>query len=390
MLTQQSASSLWMYLWDFVDEGCDAVFNRIKETGFDSISMATAYHTGKFLLPHNPRRTVIFPEDGTVYFEPNGKLYGKLHPRINSLVKDGSSLQTVKAFADKRGVQVRAWIVCCHNTAFGMAHPDIACETAFGDKLFHNLCPANNDVRKYIAALVADVASTGVDGIELEAFQFQGYVHGFHHEREGIVLPPAAQFLLGLCFCPSCIASAKRAGVEIEKIRSWTKTALRNFFNSSDDMSERNPTVSSFPQDLFSPFFQWRTSVINSFAEQIMSAVKSAQVKIRSMVSIDPFGWTIAGADIKALAEITGGVLALGYVKDAAKLKALIQKMQYEIPEKEIVLGIHVGLPESGGKKEFLERMNAAQECGIRAFNFYNYSFIPYENLRWIKDTLQK
>jgi hypothetical protein len=389
MTTQQLSTSLWTYVWDFVDEGYNAVFSRVKENGIDSVSVATAYHTGKFLLPHNPRRTVIFPEDGTVYFQPNEKLYGRLRPHINSLVKNGSSLQTIKAFADKHGIRTRAWVVCCHNTTFGMMYPDVACETAFGDKLFHNLCPTNNDVRKYITSLVADVASTGIDGIELEAFQFQGYVHGFHHEREGVTLSSASRFLLGLCFCPSCVASAKTVGVEIEKIRSWTKTTLKNSFTSPVEIPGGD-FLSSLPQDLFSPFFQWRESVINSFAEEVMSAAKPTHTIIRPMITIDPFGWLIAGQDIKALAGITGGVLALGYVKEDEKLKPLIQKMQSEIPEKEIILGVHVGLPESGGKKEFLKRMSAAQACGIHAFNFYNYSFIPYENLLWIKEVLQK
>ncbi|MDE3056769.1 MAG: hypothetical protein KGJ59_02285 [Bacteroidota bacterium] len=390
MTTQPISASLWTYLWDFVDEGYDTVFNRVRESRIDSVSVATAYHTGKFLLPHNPRRAVIFPEDGTVYFQPNEKLYGKIHPRVNSLVKSGNSLRTVKAAGDKHGIRTRAWIVCCHNTMLGMTYPGIACETAFGDKLFHNLCPAHEDVRKYIAALVADVASTGIDRIELEAFQFQGYVHGFHHEREGIVLSSAARFLLGLCFCPSCIASAKRAGVEIEKIRSWTKTALQNFFNSPDRPEEEQVSLSLLPQDLFSRFFQWRASVVNSFAEEIMNAVKATQVKIRPIVSIDSASWKIAGTDLAALAEITGGVLALGYVKEGAVLRPLLEKTVSEVSGKEIILGVHLGVPESGGKKEFFERMSAAHECGIRAFNFYNYSFVPYENLKWIGEALLK
>lgn len=388
MAIQHFSTSLWTYLWDFVDEGYDAVFTHIKENGITAVSVATAYHTGKFLLPHNPRRSVIFPEDGTVYFQPNEKLYGRIRPRSNSLVKNGNSLQTVKEFADKHGIRTRAWVVCCHNTAFGMAQPDIACETAFGDKLFHNLCPANYDVRKYIASLVTDIASIGVEAIELEAFQFQGYTHGFHHEREGIILSPESRFLLGLCFCPSCIASAKKANVEIEEIRNWTKMMLRSFFDSPENAKKDLSLLPSLPQDLFSPYFRWRASVISSFAEEVMEATTSTGVKIRPMVSLDPFGWKSAGHDIKTLAEITGGVLALGYVKEAAVLKPPLEKMQSEISGKEIILGVYLGLPESGSKKDFLERMDTARQCGIRAFNFYNYSFVPYENLKWISEAL--
>ncbi len=175
------AGSMWIYLWDLVDEGYDTVLRTLSENRLTGISMATAYHAGRFLEPHDPKRKVVFLEDGTVYFNPDLKKYGRILPRPNSLVKGGDGLEKAKKFADKMGLTTRAWVVCCHNTPLGMEHPDIACEDIFGDKLYHNLCPSNEDVRFYIRTLVSDIASIGVDAIELEALQFQGYTHGFHH-----------------------------------------------------------------------------------------------------------------------------------------------------------------------------------------------------------------
>ena len=60
-------ASMWIYLWDIVDEGYDAVFRRLKEHKLTTISLATAYHAGKFLAPHNPKRRVVFLEDGRIY-----------------------------------------------------------------------------------------------------------------------------------------------------------------------------------------------------------------------------------------------------------------------------------------------------------------------------------
>jgi len=48
-----------------------------------------------------------------------------------------------------------------------------------------------------------------------------------------------------------------------------------------------------------------------------------------------------------------------------------------------------VGLPESGGKNEFVDRTRAARELGITSFNFYNYGLIPLENLGWIRESLR-
>ena len=183
------SASMWTYLWDIVDEGYEQVFRNLTENGLTGTSLATAYHAGKFLEPHNPKRKVVFPEDGTVYFNPRQRLYGRIHPKVNSLVSAGHSLVRVKKVADKWGMKTRAWVVCCHNTPLGMSHPDVTSEDAFGDRLYHNLCPSNQDVRKYLRTLIADIASHGVETIELEALQFQGYAHGFHMNARELSSP---------------------------------------------------------------------------------------------------------------------------------------------------------------------------------------------------------
>lgn len=231
------SGSMWIYLWDLVDEGYEQVFRRLIDNKLTGISLASAYHTGKFLEPHNPKKKVVFLEDGTIYFRHNPKLYGRIKPKQNSLVTAGHSLQEVKKTADKAAMQTRAWIVCCHNTRLGMQYPDIACEDCFGDKIYHNLCPSNEDVRRYIRALVADVASISVDAIELEALQFQGYTHGYHHEREGIELNSASRFLLGLCFCPACMKRANSSNFDIRLVQPFTKQTLESWFTDPDRKS---------------------------------------------------------------------------------------------------------------------------------------------------------
>ncbi|MCK5573935.1 MAG: hypothetical protein KAJ12_14290 [Bacteroidetes bacterium] len=44
-------------------------FARLRENGLTSVSLASSYHAGKFLAPRNPRRKVVFLQDGTIYFE---------------------------------------------------------------------------------------------------------------------------------------------------------------------------------------------------------------------------------------------------------------------------------------------------------------------------------
>lgn len=384
--SQPVSGSMWIYLWDLVDEGYEPVLRKLSEDRLTGISMATAYHAGKFLEPHNPRRKVVFLEDGTVYFKPNPKLYGRIHPRLNSLVKAGHGLETAKKFADKLGLTTRAWVVCCHNTPLGTQYPDIACEDAFGDKLYHNLCPSNDDVRRYIRSLVTDIASHGVDAIELEALQFQGYTHGYHHEREGIELNITARFLLGLCFCPSCFKRARVSRLDLTPVRSSTKQTLERWFADPAGTAELYPTIEKLPPDLYEPMLEWRKSVVASFLQELKEGAGSTG--LRQLVNLDPLAQKLVSVDPVASAKITGGLLALGYVKDGAALRKPIESLQAAVGSAIITVGLQVGLPESGGRKEFLDRMSTARSLGIMSFNFYNYGFIPSQNLRWINEAL--
>ena len=380
------SGSMWIYLWDLVDEGYDRVFQRLRDHRITGISLASAYHTGKFLEPHNPKKKVVFLEDGTIYFKHNPSLYGRVKPKQNSLVAAGHSLQTVRRAADKAALQTRSWIVCCHNTRLGMQYPDIACEDCFGDKVYHNLCPGNEDVRKYLRALVSDVATIGVDTIELEALQFQGYTHGYHHEREGIELNSASRFLLGLCFCPSCVKRARSSHCDISAVQRFAIQTLESWFADPVNGAEQYPAFEKLPSDIIEPMLAWRQSVVSSLIDELMEVAKGT--KLRQLASLDPFARKLVGVDASKSSQSTGGILVLGYVRDGSALRDPLKTLQASLGNAQITLGLQLGLPDSGGKMEFLDKMSTARALGINSFNYYNYGFIPYQNLTWINEAV--
>ncbi len=52
---------MYVYPWDLWQEGTAEVAARLRGAGLDAVSLATAYHAGKFLRPHAPRDRVWFP-----------------------------------------------------------------------------------------------------------------------------------------------------------------------------------------------------------------------------------------------------------------------------------------------------------------------------------------
>ena len=81
-------TSIWAYPWDLADEGIGEALETMRErAGASGVNVATVYHAGKFLHVHNPKRRVVFPRSGTLYFQPDDNWHGRL--RIRPPVWDG-------------------------------------------------------------------------------------------------------------------------------------------------------------------------------------------------------------------------------------------------------------------------------------------------------------
>ena len=221
-------ASLWTYPWDVLDEGADAALGRIAEQGgFNGVSLAASYHATKAFLPHNPRRKVYFSEDGVVYFRPRPERYGRIRPRPSALLEQGDVFGLVGERGPRYGLELNAWVVCLHATPLGLLYPELTLQTPFGDPLLHSLCPSQPEVRRYALALLADLCGQHpVRSVELEAVEFMGYDHGFHHEKTLVGLTGVEQWLLGLCFCPACRARAHTAGLDAERLRGRVRERL--------------------------------------------------------------------------------------------------------------------------------------------------------------------
>ncbi|MBM4436854.1 MAG: hypothetical protein FJ029_06390, partial [Actinobacteria bacterium] len=213
-------SIMWAYPWDLLGEGLETALGTIKDTARQTgISVAVSYHHGRFLNPQGERPALRFAEGSRVYFQPNLRLYGEIRPNVATLAQTRDPLaETVRA-AERAGLAVHAWTVVLHNTSLGTQRPDLCLQTPFGDPLIHSVCPANPSVRAYAQALAHDLAhGRGLAEIELEAVNYLGFGHGYHHEKTGVPLDGWHAFLLGLCFCPHCRAAAKAAGADAARV----------------------------------------------------------------------------------------------------------------------------------------------------------------------------
>ena len=105
-----SYRAIYAYAWDIAERGVDAFVAEIRALGLDTVTLAGAYHAGKFIRPRGKAGKVYFPEDGTAYFRVDPARYDAIKPVLNSLVVVRDVLRELceAGFASATGGAVRA------------------------------------------------------------------------------------------------------------------------------------------------------------------------------------------------------------------------------------------------------------------------------------------
>ena len=388
-----SYKAIYTYAWDLAEAGVGAATAEFRDLGLDTVTLAGAYHAGKFLRPHGTGGKVFFPEDGTVYFNPDPSRYGAIKPVPNSLL---DARDVLRELCEAGTMATNVWLVLLHNTRLGTAHPDSVVHNAFGDPYPYSLCPSSPEVRAYAIALAGDVTeSYPVSGISLETPGFMTYRHGYHHEFALMTLNPWIENQLGLCFCDHCIAGAENAGVDARRLKSQVAFAIESYLASAID----------FPQDMAEAFWRadvvadgdlraylaFRCDVVTSLVADIRGAVrKDANVAIIPSLARPTGGAWYEGSDLAGLAKAAGIIEPAFYEPSAVRVKADLFDTKRRIGAagklRAIVRPFH---PDGLSRGEFLASVAALREGGVEELGFYNWGHLRRANLGWIGEALR-
>lgn len=383
--------SIWAYPWDLQDAP-DAVA-AIAETGAGAISLATSYHAGRFLQPGNPRRRIVFPEDGTVYYQPDPSVWAEadIVPKpARIVVEEGDWLHRIADARDGGGPHLSCWTVCLHNLRLGMAHPAHCLRSAFGDPVPYGLCPSSPAAQDYVAGIVAEVtARYRPERVELESPGFMGFDHGFHHEKDGLGLSPDERFLLGLCFCEHCTRAAGAAGVDVEAARSEVTATLVAAFERAQP-EPRFPDfavcgVSAFDRvPALADFLRWRGHPVTA----LIARCRDVADPHTQVLLIDHAGSHWEGVDRADAARACDGLLYCAYDTPAHQLGAELAQVRDSLAEgATLIAGLSLFYPTVADAADLSARAQAAmrQADGL---NFYNFGLVPRARLRWVTEAL--
>ncbi|MDG4875385.1 hypothetical protein P9273_09780 [Mesorhizobium sp. WSM4935] len=387
--------SMWTYPWDIQDLGLETVERDLTQrAGLNMVSLATSYHAGRFLQPRSPKRKAYFPEDGTIYFKPSAARWADLviQPKVADVIGEGGDVlgQLIRR-RDAGGPRVSCWTVCLHNTRLGMRYPQAVTRNAFGDPNYYNLCPSNPDARAYVRALVADISyGYRPDRIELESPSFMGFAHEYHHEKDGVGLTPEDDFLLSLCFCPSCLDRATKAGVDGDAARKLVAQWIV-------ETCERAVPARRFPDfpagglDVFRPwpelhaYLAWRFEPVTSLVAELREVAHPAT----TILIIDlKDGW-LGGCDLAALGQVCDGAILCAYDMRADDVASLIKAGRAALGAgKFLGTGYRLFYPEMAGPNVLVAKVKPARRPEVDGLNFYNYGLVPAARLDWVKAAL--
>lgn len=371
---------MYLYPWDLRTEGTALVLDRLRDCGMDSLTVAAAYHSGKFLRPHATRQKVYFPEGGTVYFRPDPTRYERLQPKL------AEEAQGFDAFAElgrhAPDMPVTAWVVGLHNTRLGQAHPDLAAQTPYGDPLYNSLCPSRPEVRHYLAALCGDAAGQpGVSEIALETPGWQAFRHGHHHEFELIDLPDRVQTLLGMCFCAACRDSAARHGLDPDRLARTTVGELDGFFETG-----ALPATDPGEDPEWRAFHAWRAGSVADLVREVRAGLPEGirLAVIPTALSPNDRSWR-EGSDLSLLAAAADRLEVPAYcngVESILRDAAWVREKAGASADLGFIL--RPSYPNLTGADQVRDAVSGLLELHPSSVNFYNYGHFRLESLDWI------
>jgi hypothetical protein len=380
--------SLFLHAWDVADEGPDTLMAWIADAGLNTMCYAGTYHSGWFVHPHAPQRRAYLTEGGVCYFRPQLSLYDDtvLKPVISALCRETDWLAETAARLDRYNLRLVSWTIGTHNTRLGLAYPHLTQQTVYGDRLPHALCPSNDDVRAYLAAICHDLATNyPMWGLQLESFGWMSFSHDHHHARDLTELAPLEQELMSICVCPACTQLARASGVDVEIATQAIRRVLDAAFREAPDRPAGHPhSIEELEAgcDALRRLNAWRKRANEDLIRHLKDdALSGTSCRLLLQTGFDP-----------NLADVVDGFACGAYGMDPAAVAETCRSARAAVAGDynglfQCFVRLGNGVPRS--EDELEQIVNAVACGGCDGVNFYNRSEAPSKMLAWLARIMQ-
>ncbi|MFG2770058.1 hypothetical protein [Streptomyces sp. NPDC048350] len=296
----------FVYPWDVV--GDPAAPRRLADLGLASVTLASAYHSTRALTPRHPGHRIVTAEYAAVLYPPDGARWSgrALRPYEAGEWAPGDAYGEAAQALGDAGLEVHSWVVLAHNSRLGADHPETSVVNAYGDRYPWAPCIARPEVRAYLVDLAVEAAvRPGAAGTELESCGWYGLAHLHAHDKTaGVAIGDREQYLMSLCFCPSCREGYGEEGVDPDALAAAVRGTLEPVWAGG---------ASGPPAGFEAPVLAWRTRTARALQEAAVAAVRAAAPPgFRVLLHADPLPYRCGanvGTDPAHVLGIADGVV---------------------------------------------------------------------------------
>ncbi|MFJ7334006.1 hypothetical protein ACIQU3_23600 [Streptomyces sp. NPDC101110] len=308
-------ASTFVYPWDV--NGDPAAPARIAALGVAQVTLAAAYHSTRALTPRHPRHRIVTAEHAAVLYPADDRWEGReLRPCPAGDWAPGDAFGEAATALAEAGLEVHTWVVLAHNSRLGAEHPGTSVVNAYGDRYPWAPCIAQPATRAYLTDLAAEAAvRPGARGTELESLGWYGLEHLHAHDKTGGVgLGEAGQYLMALCFCPSCREGYGRHGLDPDELAAAVRAALEPVWQGAAPSGGGWPGIEKLlGESLANTTRAYRDETARTLQEQAVAAVRAAAPDgFQVLLHADPVSYHVGanpGVDPAHILSVADGVV---------------------------------------------------------------------------------
>jgi hypothetical protein len=307
-------ASAFVYPWDV--NGDPEAGGRIAELGVQQATLASAYHSTRALTPRHPRHRIVTAEHAAVLYPTDTRWQGReLRPYAAGDWAPGDAYGEAAAALADAGLEVHTWVVLAHNSRLGSDHPDTSVVNAYGDRYPWAPCIAQPATRAYLVDLAAEAAvRPGARGTELESLGWYGLTHLHAHDKTaGIGLGDAGQYLMSLCFCPTCRQGYGEQSADAEELASAVRAALEPVWQGVPSDGGWAGVEKLLGDAHATATRAWRDDRARTLQDEAVAAVRAAAPDgFQVLLHADPVSYHVganAGVDPGHILSVADGVV---------------------------------------------------------------------------------
>ncbi|MBN2562213.1 MAG: hypothetical protein JXQ75_14915 [Phycisphaerae bacterium] len=379
----------WCYPWDIEDEGTEAALGRMAgDIGLDAVSVATTCRDVKAFRARAVSGPKTIERDAAAHFRPDGKCYvnTRLRPVAASWMKSRNPLEKIAREADKQGLKLRAWTVCCHGSAMLSRYPTASCTDLFGDPSSTWLCPSNPDVREYVAALAEDLSTNyPLEAVELMDFGFSG-LHVHRYVQMGFLPGDVETTLLGWCFCSSCRQRAMDAGIDVEAVVGSATGHIDRMLRVEQPLHASFQSLLA-DDDHLSAYHRMRVDAVTSLLRMVRSRTRA-----RLLIDVPsvPGGSRDTGVEPAEMGQHCDGFLLPFPRADAPDERQFFGAL-VKVAGGADRIDVSMACCPPGVKdaQTLVAQVHRASREGCRSIGFFNYGLAPEPCLDWVRQAVR-